>query len=184
MRKIAIVFLPVLMVTIGRTTQATMVEVDFRHNAVVQEGDSYYRVTVWDDAIVVITGGEVEQIAQYNSSTVTVIDVSGVWWFELGDSSTANLYGGSFETLYAPGSHSCFNIYGYGFVVDRSADLWRLTGFWPDGSPLEMYLRRADQYGDHYVIHEVPEPATAILLVLGSLFLTKKRQLRSVKGRI
>jgi hypothetical protein len=165
MHKIPIIILLVLTLFAPAKLHATMV--DFHHNAVIQEGDSYYRVSVWDDAIVVMTGGEVTfQLLQYDSSTVTVIDGS-VRWFELRDSSTANLYGGNFDTLYAPGPSSYFNIYGYDFTIEKPSSLWRLTGFWPDGLPLEMYLRRADTFGDHYLIHEVPEPATILLLAAG-----------------
>jgi len=154
--------------------QGTMI--DFYQNGVIQDGDIYDRVTVWGDAIVVITGGQVSQIVQNDSSEVTVIDVNGVWWFELGDSSTANIYGGDYNILYAPSDNSSFHIYGYGFAVERPSDLWRVTGFWPDGAPLEVLLRRADTYGDHYVLHELPEPTSITLLASGILLQRRRRK--------
>ena len=181
MGKIPMSILFMLTLTIGSRAHATIVEVDFHHNSIIQEGDSYYRVRVWHDAIVVMTGGEVEQFGLNDSSTATVID-GFVQWFELRDSSTASLYGGSFDILYAAGGD--FHIYGYGFTIEKPSDLWTLTGFWPDGTPFEFRLRRAAPYGEHYVIHEVPEPAAVILLVLGSLCLRKNSPLHSIKGRI
>jgi hypothetical protein len=176
MRKIPIILLFVLMLTVARQGHATMVEVDFHDNAVIQEGDSYYRVSVWDDAIVVMTGGEVNQLLQSDSSTTTLIGGS-VRWFEIRDSSTANLYGGNFGNfgiLYAPDPNSYFHIYGYNFIIEKPSDLWRLTGFWPNGSTFEVYLRRADTFGEHYVLHEVPEPSITGFFVLGILILKRR----------
>lgn len=150
--------------------------VDFHHNGVIREDDRYYAVYVWDDAVVVMTGGEVGVLAQRDSSTVSIIGGS-VELFEVADSSTASLYRGNFDILHALGPNAYFHIYGYDFTLEKPSPDWRLTGLWADGTPFEMRLQRAEFYGDHYVLHEVPEPATVVLLASGILLLRKRRDL-------
>jgi len=150
------------------------VMVDFYDNAVIQEGDQYYRVSIFDDSIVVMAGGEVGQMLGYDSSTTTVLD-GEVGWFELRDSATAHLYGGTFDTLYAPVADACFHIYGYDLTLAEYVSSAFLSGFWADGTAFDLTLRRTNLFGDHYVLHEIPEPAVGTFLGIGFLLLRRRK---------
>ena len=175
MYKIAIA----MVIVLAGNVQGVMV--DFHDNAVIQEGDQYYRVSIFDDSIVVMAGGEVDQMLGYDSSTTTILG-GQVGWFSLEDSATAHLYGGTFDMLYAPAADAYFHIYGYDLIVRTPSDLYFVSGYWADGTPFELKLRRADTFGDQYVLHEIPEPGTLILLGFGFL-LFRTRRLPSVWGR-
>lgn len=175
---IPILILVLLVLVVPPKLNAAIVVVDFHENGVIQEGDAYTRVNVRHDAMVIMTGGYVHSIVQYESSTVTVIGGS-VDDFTLDGSSTASLYGGDFGILIAPFQSTSFHIYGYGFTRADTPGYGRLTGLWPDGTPFELRLMAAEAWADHYVLHEVPEPATMMLVGSGILMVrTRYRQSR------
>jgi hypothetical protein len=125
---------------------------------------------VWDSGIFNVSGGNVQDIVSRGSS---IVNVSGgdTNWITANDNSTVYLTGGNISTLDAPGANAYFHIYGYDLRIEA---VDRLKGCWENGDPFDMYLRRSQFYGDHYVLHEIPEPQSLLLLVLGCFFARRK----------
>ena len=139
--------------------------ITFFEDGVIQDGDVYDVVGIFDHATVDMFGGNVGLIEAWNYSTV-------------------NLYGGIIsDYLLAYGDDSLtVNIYGYGFEYDPLAGDYRggqLTGFWLDDTPFSIDLYYDDTPGGaiidtypHIVL--IPEPTTILLLTLGGLILKKR----------
>jgi len=166
----------------------------------VEEGDSYALVSVWNDAELDMTGGDIQSLDMLNSSTAEIsngivtqglyawnnstIDITGGtigWNLDVSDSSVVNLYGGVItDWLYAT-DDSVINIYGYGFSYDSDAGDWnggQLTGFWLDATPFTIdLLDNIDidsTYYDH--VNLVPEPCSIVLIGVGGLVLRRRKQ--------
>ena len=88
------------------------------------------------------------------------------------DNSTVHLTGGDIVRLDAPGINAYIHIYGYEFSIDSEDNL---TGYWPDGTPLDVHLMRRQFYGDHYVLHEIPEPHSLLFIGIGSVVLRRRK---------
>ena len=165
----------------------------------VQSGDSHAHTYIWNDAELDMTGGTLQSLDMFNSSTADIsggnitqgayawdnstVDISDGfigWNLDASDSSTVNLYGGVItDWLYATDS-SVVNIYGYGFSYDSDTGGWnggQLTGYWLDDTPFSIdLLDNIDidsTYYDH--VNLVPEPGSLILIGLGGLILRRKK---------
>jgi len=169
------------------------IDVDFYHDAVIDAGDVYMLVSVYDtppdNTTVDMFGGSVASLRTYDSSIVNIntgevwasiaannlstVNICGgtvtldsliVW-----DSATLNIYGGNFSSGNAPlfSESSTVNIYGYDFNYDG----WTLTGFLQDDSPF-IFTELTDLNYPH--INLIPEPSTFLLFGLGVLLLRKR----------
>ena len=95
-------------------------------------------------------------------------------------SGTLNLYGGIIEDSLGASREAVINVYGYGFVYDPTAgsfDAGQLTGFWLDDTPFTIDLYGVETYSH---INLVPEPATVLLVSLGSLMLRRYRNSKAI----
>lgn len=177
------------------SSQVHAIDIDFYHDATIEDGDVYNIVRVYDtppdNTTVDMFGGSVASLRTYDSSIVN-INTGEVWasiatnnlstvniyggtvtldslivW----DSATLNIYGGNFSSSNAPvfSESSTVNIYGYDFTYDG----WTLTGFLQDGSPF-IFTELTDLNYPH--INLIPEPATFLLLALGGLLVRKRNQ--------
>ena len=176
MRKVITILTAVL---IAGTSQAAL-DWDIYSDETISEGD-YGNINVYDSlddppiqTTVDMTGGAVFFFNSHNSS---IINVGGgsINTFTALDSSTVNLTGGILNTLDASGAEAYFNIYGYDFTIEQPSSTYLLRGSWVDGTEFEVWLRRADIYGDHYILHEIPEPSVLLIFGIGILFLRKVR---------
>ena len=201
MRKIKMVYLLVFLAVVlaGGTAQARM---DFYINDTIQDGNFLDNVYTWNNAVVDMTGGQIDSLDTFNFSVVNLdggnviegvyvwnestLNMSGGsigWSLEVTDSGTASLYGGLItDYLYATDS-SVIDIYGYGFDYDPNAGNWnggQLTGFWLDDTVLSIdFLDNIDvdsTYYDH--VNLIPEPATLLLLGFGVPMLSELRRKR------
>jgi hypothetical protein len=89
---------------------------------------------------------------------------------------TVNLHGGQiFGDLTIYNSTAWVHIFGYGFNNDPFLGS-PLTGFWSGGTPFSINLvdDTISTY-DQLIFHEIPEPASIILLGLGGLLLRKRK---------
>ena len=90
----------------------------------------------------------------------------------------ANLYGGEYLHGLTGGP---FDIYGYDFNYSSATGL--LTGFWEDGSDLSVQMTPLKVDVPDYsavwagvTLHEIPEPATLLLLGFGGLMVRRRKQ--------
>ncbi len=113
-----------------------------------------------DSGVINMTGGVTKSIAVGEFGTVNLLGglVSDKLW--AGDSSIINLYGYDLAK-FPTGGH-----YGFGFVI----------GEWPDMTAFNIDLSGPDTYS-RVILYEIPEPATALLIAIGTLFLRKHRML-------
>jgi hypothetical protein len=175
--------------------QVQAINVDFYSDAVIEDGDVYGIVRIYDTppdwTKVDMYGGSVESLRTYDSSTaniydgvvlseirianLSVVNIQGgnvtLDFLAVGDSSTLNIYGGGLYVGNSPGfsEASTVNIYGYDFNYGSN----QLTGFLSDGSPFIFNELLFDEYSH---MNLIPEPVSVLLLSLGILFLKKGDQ--------
>ncbi len=155
--------------------------IDFYTDGVIQDGNAYNVVRLFDDATVNMTGGVIMTYLElFNTSTFNAYggSMGGASSIRLFDSSVVNLrklevgeaYGWptTIIELAGEGGTQQINFYGYGFYYDN----YGLNGYWSDGSKFIFGIRDAETQSA-LVFHEVPEPATLLLISLGGLLLRK-----------
>ena len=155
------------------------VDVDLYSDGVIEDGDVYNVVRIYDTppdhTTVDMFGGSIQAFDTFDSSTVNVYGGEILWSVISRDSSAVNIYGGiiNFESLFvinsstlniygghllvgnSPGfsESSMVNIYGYGF--ERGIN--NLTGFLSDGSSFTFNELPFSQYSRMNLV-EVAEP--------------------------
>jgi len=137
---------------------------------IIQTGDYYDQVNIWDDANVTMTGGEVLGLYSYDSSTFNLRDGFVNGGLNAKNSSIMNLFGCEQPFTLTANDSSVVNIYGYGFVVDYIG----IKGFWANGDQLSIILRPYDETYSHVVLHEIPEPCTITIFLSGFLLAVLK----------
>jgi len=160
-------------------------------------GDSFGSLDVFDSAVLNVYGGLLNLfVVAWDSS---VVNVHGGYLFQLGQgaNSTVNIYGGYMEVfggnIIVPET-ATMNIYGYGFNYEAEAE-WRswngpadgwwvskLTGYGFDGVPITYWGLPDPAVFPNITL--IPEPATAMLLLAGGIFLVgKSRKGHENQGR-
>ncbi len=160
---------------------------------IIQEGDEYNQVNIYNDAEVDMSGGTVVGIDTYNSSTLTLHDGSvGSWglyaynssivniygWTNgihivAIDSSTVNLFQGNTNGSMNPYGSSTVHIYGTDFDFSVNISSGTLTGKWADETDFSLFFRGETELPSQVILHEVPEPASITFLGLGFLGIRK-----------
>ena len=127
-----------------------------------------YRLELYDSSIFNANGGTMD-IVFGGGSRITLFDESVI--------NLRNLDGGETDgfpnTLIeaAGGSNPQINLYGYGFYFVGNY----LHGYWSDGSSFLFSIRSNDETMNALVLHEIPEPATLLLLSVGTILIRRKR---------
>jgi hypothetical protein len=154
-------------------TNAT--SIDFYADDRIGNGDNFDFVNIWNNATIEMTGGIVKyRIDTYNTST---LNISGgdVPYIDLHDASIVNLSGGLH--IASDGLQHCWIYPSTGTVNIYGRDLaWIINsqnvhGYWSDGS--EFLITFARIANATINLHEIPEPATALLLCIGVTLLRK-----------
>ncbi len=139
-----------------------------------------------------VSDGDVYSLWALDSGTVNLSDTGSVVSLSArGDFGTANMYGGTvggisaydsgivnlhggtvLDCLSAP--DGTINIFGYDLFKSASDGMYGfgfVTGYWNDATPFDIDLLSPETYSN---INLIPEPATLLLLGLGSLILRKR----------
>lgn len=162
----------------------------------MSSGDEYRVVSVYNSALFDVSGGIADSIFSYNTSTVDLSggDIDTLVSFNL---STVTISGGSYTAIQATANSTIYlyrtdndptltytdngtiHIYGHNVQFTRAggnAESGWLSGSWTvGGESFYLYLRNLPESFDssNIVIHEMPEPATLILIASGLLFVKR-----------
>ena len=161
----------------------------------IYPGDVYGELEIYNDVTLDIFGGDIYQLYTFDTTLTNFYDgtIDYLWSREnsivsiydgvinmlgLRENSIVNLYGGHVATFTAhPSEFAILKLYAYDVTYHTSG------GYWNDGWIEGKYILydqpfRFDIYGDDSFSHVniVPEPATMMLLGLGSLLVIRKRK--------
>jgi hypothetical protein len=165
-------------------------------------GDITDQLTAWNTSTVNLWGGFVQGLVSVDSSSLNLLGNIEINGMEVHGSSVLNMNDGTvgvmeIDTLggaYLRNgvisdyllANSTINIYGYGFAYDAGAGAHgggQLTGFWGNGTPFSFDLYAINSVPGagaidtwpYISLHEIPEPVTLVLFVLGTTILPRKR---------
>ena len=158
-------------------------------------GGTIYTLLSYDFSNVNVFGGQVNGITAYDTSTINVLDNANLFSLFAHDSgvinmsggitrrigsagfSTVNLFGGLVTDDLAAGDSSVINVYGYNlakFPTGGKLGNGFVLGEWENGVTFNFYFYGSETYS-HVMLYEIPEPATVLLIVIGSLYLRRRR---------
>ncbi|OHB53185.1 MAG: hypothetical protein A2Y12_06785 [Planctomycetes bacterium GWF2_42_9] len=192
-------WLPAILITF-LTLCANATTIDFYTDGIIQSGDCYDQVNVWNTAAINMTGGIAQSVWTYDSSTfnvqngsvslvvslqnTSIVTILGgeIASLQLLDNSIAYLYGGNITETLATAGMATVHIYGknFNFIPKYSNGPGWITGNWSDGSFFSIYYRNYEPFpGTHLFLHEIPEPCTLGLVSLG--FFTMRRNIKTFR---
>lgn len=140
----------------------------------VQGGLVSSSLLFYDSSVANITGGTINGgLNMYNNSVLNISGGTLAGFDLISDSTVANLWGGQIGRIY---SHGIVHLYGQNIEIEPYYidDLY-IHGLWGNGTPFEFIAFRAIPYNSQFVIHEIPEPTTLSLLLLGIVAVRKFR---------
>jgi hypothetical protein len=131
-----------------------------------------YAPNFYGSSTVNMTSGNTNGFMMHDNSVINIS--GGNTGFDLMDSSVANLWGGQIRDISAQSS-SVVNIYGRDLsIVPYYTQDSLASGHWADGTSFQFVLWRERIYNPQIVFHEIPEPATMLLLGFGMMLARKK----------
>ena len=142
----------------------------------IVEGDDYAFVYVYSDSKADMLGGEVGWLRAHDNSTVSIY-AGSIGNLTALQEATFNLYGGQIrQGFYGLHDTAQLHVYGYDFSTYIENGRIFLAGKWQDESTFKLYFHRELELPDSVTLHEIPEPATALLLLSGLLINTFRRR--------
>jgi hypothetical protein len=174
--------------------------VNYYNDGTISTSTANTSVYTWNSADVNMTGGTIVSLDEFNSSQINmqaglVSQGTSLWnqsqlsmtggklsqFLEVHDSAVADLHGGRLDGWLYAADTSVIYVYGYGFDYNPLAGTKNgglLTGSWANGQTFGLNLLDNLQTNtityQHIILHQIPEPATLLLLGLGGLILKKQ----------
>jgi hypothetical protein len=150
---------------------------NFYTNGVIVDGNNFDQVNIWNNSTVEMIGGIITNtINTYNTSTLNVADGifqgGALTFIRMWDSSILNLSGGLYNHTWIYPGAGTVNIYGrdLNWTIDSEK---RLHGYWADNTEFLITFARIENA--NIILHEIPEPFTISLLLIGILGVRKIR---------
>jgi hypothetical protein len=169
---------------------------DFYEDGTITDGNGFNTVNVWNDANVIMTGGEVEYCNIYETATLNYLD-GDILLLTTNNSATAIVYASKADRfdLYNDSKIFLYNsadivnigifdvtaqlhVYGYGFIIDHFNKMGGIPyynglihGYWSDGTDdFQLQIRYTPEPfpQNNIILHTIPEPATLLLLIFGA----------------
>lgn len=128
---------------------------------------TYGKIEVFDSAKLNIYDGSIETLALQDTSVVRMY--GGTIAFDIGisDLATLYLYGGQINRIYA--NNSTVHFYGQSITFQPTGGDTLIYGVWGNGTSFNFTAIRTGSYDEQFIFHQIPEPATMFLLLIGIL---------------
>jgi hypothetical protein len=156
-------------------------------------GENYGESAIFNDVKLDIFGGDISYVDAFNSTITNWYD-GEMCYFNARDNSIVNIYGGELSSCLGAGDNGVINLYHSSLIEGISLhdnailnlhayDVIHHTtgGFYSDGWIEGRYILDnhhfvIDMVGDSFShISIVPEPATLLLLGLGTMFVKRRK---------
>lgn len=194
-------FIAAILLLCGGLIQATPVDANIYSDAVIEDGDEYGTVNIYDtppdQTTITMTGGEIIFCKVFDAALLDYRE-GNLSHIEVNDFGTAYVKGASAYTfdLYGSGKVHIYNsqpissiqifddaelhIYGYNLEYDETPTPNWITGQWENGQEFKVYLRNIYSYNPEQVfLHEIPEPSTLSMLGVLLLFIERRKKYKS-----
>lgn len=144
--------------------------IDFYEDGEVSEGDDYDFVSVYLTSVVDVLGGHIGWLQGHDTSVINVYG-GRIGNLSANDSVVYNLYSGDISAGFiGVDESSLINVYGTDFSTYIANSRIFLTGTWEDESTFDFFFYRTLEIPENVKLHEIPEPATIVLLLQSLLF--------------
>jgi hypothetical protein len=159
-------------------------------------GGTIYTLNSYNSSNVNVFGGQVNHLTAYDTGTVDVwnngivgvmrarnsgvVNVGGgiLGLISASNFGTVNLLGGVVDDYLAASDSGIINVYGHNLAKVPSGGHYGfgfVSGEWTDGTGFNIDLSGPDTYS-RVVLYEIPEPATVLLIAMGSIICLRKRR--------
>jgi hypothetical protein len=201
-------FIATILLLCGGLVQATIVDVNIYSDAVIEDGDEYGTVNIYDtppnQTTVTMTGGDISYVNIYDTAslncndgelhflylhdnaTATILGIDYLSGLELHDSSELHIHEGSPASSISAQifNNAQLHIYGYSLqlhIPTSGGTSGAVTGYWESGEGFTIGFRNAGEFDplNQVFLHEIPEPSTLSMLGVLLLFIERRKKHKS-----